>query len=290
VKTADDPKVYTVASYNKTAFEKTANDLKDKRLLTFDSDKLTRVELIAKGQPVEFAKNAKGDWTILKPKPMRADTLQVDELIRKLKDAKMDANADGKSPAGGNLVGTAKVTDNSGTQQIEIHKVKDDYFAKSSVVEGVYKIPADLGAAFDKKVDDFRNKKVFDFGFNDVTKVEIRDGAKTSSFQKSAEKWMSGPQEMDSVGVQSVIDKLREASASRFLESGFPATALEASVTYGASTEKVLFAKSGDKTLAKRDNEPTVYELDGAFLDDLRKALSDIKPAQPAAAKDAKKK
>ena len=61
-------------------------------------------------------------------------------------------------------------------------------------------------------------------------------------------------------------------------------------MTYGASTEKVLFAKSGDKTLAKRDNEPTVYELDGAFLDDLRKALSDIKPAQPAAAKDAKKK
>ena len=65
--------VFTIASYVKTSLDKTANDLRDKRLLTFDSDKLTRVELAAKGAPVEFGKNGQNEWQILKPRPLRAD-------------------------------------------------------------------------------------------------------------------------------------------------------------------------------------------------------------------------
>ena len=55
-------------------------------MLTFNSDKLTRVTL----NSIEFGKSGPTDWQILKPKPMRADGAQVDELVRKLKDAKID--------------------------------------------------------------------------------------------------------------------------------------------------------------------------------------------------------
>ena len=79
-----DPRVFTVASYVKTSLDKTFNDLRDKRLLTFDQDKLSRVELIAKKQDIEFGRD-KDQWQIVKPKPLRADGSQVDELIRKLK-------------------------------------------------------------------------------------------------------------------------------------------------------------------------------------------------------------
>ena len=84
-----DPRVFTVASYVKTGIDKSANDLRDKRLLSFDQDKLSRVELIAKKQDIEFGRD-KDHWQIVKPKPLRADGLQVDEMLRKLKDAKMD--------------------------------------------------------------------------------------------------------------------------------------------------------------------------------------------------------
>src|ERR1039458_7283345 len=54
-KLAGDPHVYTIASYVKTSLDKTPNDLRDKRLLTFDQDKLTRVDLQpAKGETIEF--------------------------------------------------------------------------------------------------------------------------------------------------------------------------------------------------------------------------------------------
>src|SRR5580658_4255867 len=63
-----DTRVFTVFSFVKTSLDKGVNDLRDKRLLTFDSDKLTRVELAAKGQPVEFGKNAQNEWQIIKPR------------------------------------------------------------------------------------------------------------------------------------------------------------------------------------------------------------------------------
>src|ERR1035441_5383444 len=48
-KLATDAKVVTVAANTKTSLDKRPDDLRDKRLLTFDSDKLSRVELTAKG-------------------------------------------------------------------------------------------------------------------------------------------------------------------------------------------------------------------------------------------------
>ena len=37
--------------------------------------------------------------------------------------------------------------------------LKDDYFAKSSVVDGIYKVDSSVGQGLDKKIDDFRQKK-----------------------------------------------------------------------------------------------------------------------------------
>ncbi len=67
------------------------------------------------------------------------------------------------------------MTDAGGTQTLEVRRDKDkNVFAKSSAVEGVYKTSADLADALEKGVDDFRNKKLFDFGFSDPTKVDVK--------------------------------------------------------------------------------------------------------------------
>src|SRR2546429_63292 len=132
-----DPRVFIVASYHKTGLEKTENDLRDKRLLTFDSEKLSRVELTAKKQTIEFGRS-KDQWQILKPKPLRADQTAVVDLVRSLGDAKMDvsATADEKKELrafnSGTPVGTAKLTDVAGTEELQVRKNKDDYYAKPS--------------------------------------------------------------------------------------------------------------------------------------------------------------
>jgi len=81
---AGDAKLYLVPTSTKAALEKTWRDLRDKRLLPFDSEKLTRIELGA----IEFGKNNGGAWTILKPKALRADNFAAEELARKLKESR----------------------------------------------------------------------------------------------------------------------------------------------------------------------------------------------------------
>jgi Domain of unknown function (DUF4340) len=286
-----DPRVFTVASYVKTGLDKSVNDLRDKRLLTFDQDKLSRVELIAKKQDIEFGRD-KDQWQIVKPKPLRADGLQVDEMLRKLKDAKMDLTLspdDAKKAAAtfasGTPVATVKLTDPSGTQQIELRKNKDDYYAKSSTVPGVFKVTPELGAGVDKALDDFRNKKIFDFGFNDPNKVEMHTGGKTYAFQKGGEDWFSNGKKMDSLSLQSFLDKLRDFTATKFLDTGTlgaPIIDITVVSSNGKLTEKVLIAKQGSDYVAQRENEPALYGLDAKTVDDLSQAASDVKPAPPA--------
>ena len=287
-KRAGDAHVYTVGSFVKTSLNKTANDLRDKRLLTFDQDKLTRVELTAKGPSVEFGKNGQNEWTIVKPRPLRADGASVDSLIGKLKDAKMDLTSPDAAAAtkyaGGTRIATASVTDNSGTQTLEVHQDKDHtYFAKSSSGEGIYKIAGDVGDALNKGLDDFRNKKVFDFGFSDPSKLEIKE----TTYTKSGDKWTSGGKTMDNSSVQNLIDKLRDLSATKFPEKGGGQPVFQATVTSndGKRVEKVTIDKSLDQYFAQREGEPSIYELDSKAVEDLQKAASDVKEQAPAAPK-----
>ncbi len=291
-KLANDAHVYTVGSFVKTSLEKTPSDLRDKRLLTFDQDKLTRVDLQpANGETIEFGKNNQNDWTILKPKPLRADGSQVEDVIRKLKDAKMDTAVSAEDAkkaaaayAAGTKVAVATVTDASGSQTLDVRKEQHDkdktYYAKSSAVDGVYKVTADLGDGLDKKLDDFRNKKLFDFGWTDPNKEQVGK----ATYDKVGEKWMNGSKQMDSSSVQSLVDKLRDLAATKFVETGgngAPVLELMVSSNSGKRIEKVSIIKEGDAYFAKRENEPSIYELDGKAVDDLQKAGGEVKEFQP---------
>jgi hypothetical protein len=283
-----DSRVFVIPTYTKSNFDKSTKDLRDKRLLTFNSDKLTSLQLTAKGQTLEFGKNAQNDWAIVKPRPMRADGSQVDDIIRKLKDAKMDTTVSDEDArkaqaafAGAPKVADVTVTDNSGSQSMEVRKDKDkNYYVKSSAVEGFYKVASDLGDALDKSPDDFRSKKLFDFGFTEPGKVQLQN----ATYQKTGEKWMSGSIEMDAISIQGLIDKLRELSASKFVDKGAGSPVFEAAVTANdmksnPKTEKVTITKDGDKYFATRASEPGVYEVDSKAVEDLLKTASGVKPA-----------
>jgi hypothetical protein len=282
-----DPKVYAVSSSTKSSLDKSANDLRDKRLLTFNSNQLTRIELASAKSDIEFGKNNQNDWQILKPQPYRADNFQVEELLRKLTDAKMDLSGSAEDVkktdaayASGKPVGDAKVSDAAGTQTLDVRKNKDDYYAKSSVVTGIYKIPADLGKELEKPLDDFRNKKIFDFGFSDPTKLEIQQGTTNKTYMRSGTDWKLNGQTIDSGKIQALIDKFRDLSAAKFVTTGFTTPALTVTVTSndGKRVEKVAFAKTGDGYVAQRANEPALYQLDAKAVDDMLESSNAIQP------------
>jgi len=283
-KLPNDNRVFTVSSTVKSTLDKRPDDLRDKRVMTFDSDKISRVELTAKGQTVEFGKNAQNEWAIVKPRPLRADGSAVDGLVSKLKDAKMDLTTTpdeaAKKFAGGTKVATAAVTDAGGTQTMEVRRDQEkSVYVKSSAVDGIYKANVDLADGVDKSLDDFRNKKLFDFGFSDPSKVDV----KGVSYTKDGDKWKANGKNMDNTTVQNLIDKLRDLAATKFADKGEGAPVFDASVTSnsGKRVEKVTITKQGDQYFAQREGEPSIYVLDGKAVEDLQKAAADVKEAPP---------
>jgi hypothetical protein len=291
-KLATDPRIFTIATYTKTGLDKTLDDLRDKRLLPVDSDKITQIDLATKHQKIDFARD-KTQWQIVKPESLRTDSFQVDDLARALTGARMDltpgedAKKDAAAFASGTMVGAAKITTPAGTEDLQVRKNKNDYFAKSSAVAGVYKVSESLGQSLDKNLDDFRNKKLFDFGYNDPEKIEMHDGSKTYFLTKGGEDWWSGNgKKFDIASAQELVDQIRELDASKFASSGFSAPIISIAVTSkkNKQTEKVLISKDGKDYIAKREDEPSLYVLEASTVKDMEKAANDLKLEAPSAA------
>jgi hypothetical protein len=281
-----DARVFTVSTGTKSTFEKTPQDLRDKRLLTFDSNKLSRVEVTANKDPkYVFGKNAHGEWQIVEPKPIRADNFAVEDLIRKVKESRMEGEDELKKA---NLTwerldkaGELKFVTPSEIQTLELRRNPKEkaYFVKTSVVDGAYKIHDDLGDAMTAGVQSYRNGKVFDFGYNEPAKVEVRDGSKTYTFQKSGEKWTKNGAQADSTKVQMLIDKIRELKATEFHDQGWDKPGVEITVSWqdGKRQDKVAFLKTEKVLYAKRDGEPTIYAFEPKAIDEILKSAAELK-------------
>src|SRR5262249_18620573 len=111
------PRVFAIPKYSKIALDKGAGDLRDKRLVTVDPNKISELELSAKGENIEFGRS-KDQWQIVKPRPLRADSEKVDELVRNFTGARMDLTGLGEDEkqratafAGGSVLAVVKATD-----------------------------------------------------------------------------------------------------------------------------------------------------------------------------------
>jgi Domain of unknown function (DUF4340) len=160
---AADPRVFTISSSSKSSLDKSLNDLRDKTLLTVSPDKVSQVDLIRRGQEIEFDRTKDG-WQIRKPMSSPANSSAVDDLVRSLTGATIQLGAGGAIDAavefaGATPVATVKLTGDTGVETLQVAKNKDDYYAKSSTVEGVFKVNSSVGSALDKKIDDFVQKK-----------------------------------------------------------------------------------------------------------------------------------
>ena len=116
-----------------------------------------------------------------------------------------------------------------------------------------------MAEGLDKPLEDFRNKKLFDFGFKEITALDLRDGDTRLRVEKKDNKWVlssEGDRELDSEKVQTVIDSLRSLAAASFPSDdaadqskyGLDQPAIEAEVTVaeGESSEKVLITEAGE--------------------------------------------
>ena len=286
-----DARVFTIAAYNKAGLDKTPRDLRDKRLLIFDPEKLTRVELSAKGQTVEFGKNSQNEWQIIKPQPLRADGGQVDDLVRTLEEARMEL----RPPRTTRRRRRGIRRRNPGRDGQGYGRLRHTA-ARGTAGQGQELLCADqrrrgrpqgrlaswaTGSTRAWRISATRSCSI------SASAIRARSRSGTGPSRRPTRNCPTSgcpaPRRWMPPRVNNLIDKLRELAATRFVERGFTAPVFEATVTSnnGKRVEKVLISREGTSCFARRENEPVIYELDGKAVEELQKAASDVKLTSP---------
>jgi Domain of unknown function (DUF4340) len=293
VMVSGESKVYSVPKNTRANLDKGLKDLRDKRLLPVDFDKLSSVEISGAKLHLTFG-SEDGKWTVRSPANLRGDTSKMETIIEKLRTSTMDpstSDTDMKKAASlfasGSPIATLKATDASGSQELQIRKAADGYYAKTTAMDGAYKVPNELGDAVNKDAEDFREKRVFDFAEQDPDKVELHDGSKAYFLTRSGEDWWSDGKKMDALSAQEFLRSIRTLTATKFVTTGFSSPVLSLVVTSkdGKRVEKVDISKNGSGYLAKRADGPALFELDAKTVADIQKAAGDLKPAETPPAK-----
>ncbi len=295
-----DPKLYTAFNYVKSTFDKTVFDWRDKDLLLVDEGSVSRVKLNVGDSAFELGKGGDGDWQILEPGPMRADNFSVGDLARAIQGAEMTSVvSDGDAPPGAfdTPYATAEVVDGKGAHSLTIGKLGESYYATSSDQPGVYEISSTTAESLDKKIEDLRDKKLFDFGFAAISRIQLETSGSSAAIAKQDDKWVlssDGDRELDSEKVQTLIDSLRNLTAIAFPSEsasehgryGLSAPSITAEVQEGeegAAPERVVVSDpSQTRVYAARAGEGTVYEVEKAPAEEIGRALEDVLAVEPA--------
>ena len=292
-----DSRLFIVPSYVKSSFEKEIFDLREKKLLQVAGDTVSSVVLSANKKSVAFGKTSAGDWQIIKPGLLRADNYTVNDLVRSVSNVEMTAVLDGTTDSKGRYsfrrpMALVEIIDEKGSHTLTVAKTRggdEKYYAKSSDMVGTFEISSTATSSLDKKLDDFRNKKLFDFGFKNIARLDVRDDKTDLRIQKQGDAWRLASQndrELDSVKVQALIDKLRNLTATAypsdratdFARYDLTKPIVEAKVTTeeGAIDEVVASFSREDKAYAARRGQPSIYEVEVATLKQIQAAILDV--------------
>ena len=296
-KTADDNKVFLVFGYLESSFNRTPFDLRDKRILSFDRDKVDRIEIRRDDRLVSLVK-ANGEWRITAPVEARADFSAVEGLLSRLGSAQMTAvvSEDPAQFAGYGLnrpVAEVTVTSGSSKAQLAFGTSGGDnaVHVRDMSRPMVATVGSDLLDEISKPASDFRRKDIFEFRAFNLDTLEItRDGA-TKVYERLKGKGEGGADlwqiagantPLDGTKIEPALSRLAGLRAQSFADPRTP-TGLDApAVTIKAvfddrkKSETVTIGRVGGDVFAGREGEPGAAKLDATEFDEAIKAFDDL--------------
>jgi hypothetical protein len=300
------PRVFTVASYVESSFDKKPFDLRDRSLLHLKRDDVRAMEIAGPDGAYALARNDKGEWAFTKPVVTRAGRWAVDGLLGSLESLKMDkiAAEDPKDLTPFGLASPARtvslVLAAGGSRKLEIGSGAEEgkYHAReaSSTVVGV--IPPAVVDDLAKGMKNLRETRLQDVSTYDVQSFDVESpGAGKKTFVRSTEKDKDGievskwkrtapdAKDIDTNKVQDALFKIGGTDVQEFVDEPGPAgtygldtPALKVSVRYEKDKPPTWLevGKKDGQAYARRPDDAAVLKLDPAKADELIKAFAEL--------------
>ena len=287
----DQKRVFLVSSFLDTTFNKDTFTLRDRRILAFDRNMVDGLELTSGATKTTLAKSG-SEWRIASPISVRADFAAVEGALERLSSTQMQGIVD---PEGMDLAkygltkptGTIVVKNGSSNATLLLGSTDNALlFARDASRPLVFTVAPVLKEDVIRSIADFRRKDLFDARAFTATKAEFRRGDDTVTLEKSKGKddldvWKAGGKDVDSAKAEDLLSKVTGLRAASFDDRPHPslkAPALTVSITYGESKqETVIFGRMGTDVFASRSDEPGAATVEGTGLDEVMKALDEVK-------------
>jgi hypothetical protein len=301
-KLRDQKKVFLIASYLESSFNKGTFDLRDKAALKLDRDKVDSIEIVTADRQLRFQK-ADGEWRMTQPAAGRTDYTAVESLVGRLGTAQMKSiaaaeGADLKQYGLHEPQATVRIGTGSSQAVLLVGGKageEGNVYAKDQSRPAVFTLESSLLDELKKDASEFRQKDLFDARSFNTTRVEIARGGQTRAFEKTKvknkegveeEKWRQVAPEtkdVDSAKVDSLLTSITGARADSFqadtAKTGLDKPELTATLTFdeGKKKESVAFARSGSDGYASRAGEPGAAKIPTSTVESIVKALEEIK-------------
>jgi Domain of unknown function (DUF4340) len=290
-KLPDNPRVFLISSYLDSTFNRSTFDLRDKTILKIDREKVDSLDITTPDHELKLAKNGP-EWKITAPTAARADFSGVEALVGRLNASQMKALT-AQSPADLKEYGldkpdvVVKVGAGSATASLAIGKSAGEgvVYARDLSRPMVFTVESSLADDLKKKLDDYRQKDLFDARSFNATRVQVVRNGQTLAFEKAGDKWKQvspAAKDVEAAKVEALISALTTARAASFVEStkdtGLDKPELSATIkTDEGKQEQVSFGKHDADVFAQRAGEPGAAKIDAATYDGIVKALEALK-------------
>jgi len=290
-KTPDQKRVFLISGYLENTFERTPFDLRDKTALKFDQSKADGIEIVHDGATA-LAKTGT-EWALTKPYKAKADFASAEAVLTSLSSLQMQkiVENEAKDLAKYGLdKPDATITVNSGSTRASLalgKKDGDSVYARDLSRPFVFTIPAMAATDLEKDTTALRRKDMFDSRSFNTTRVELKRGGETLSFDKSKGKdgkdvWKNAAgKDVDATKVEDMLTKLSNIRAQLFQDRVDPALKMPTLVATlkqdNNMMETVTFARSGNAVLASREGEPGSATVEVMAFNDAMSAIDAVK-------------
>ena len=313
----DAKRVFLVASFQETSFNRKPFDLRDKKILKFDRDKADLLVLTKGADTLELARSG-SEWKVVKPVPSRSDYSAIEGFMTRLSSSNMskllEENAKDLAKYGLDKPSmTVTIGAGSAKTVLEVGKTEGDQtYAKDASRPMVFAVDTTLQGDLNKSFDDYRKKEVFEFRPFSLARLravlDAPGGPKTYEFEKvppakpaDPETWkvtrVGGPSHTaDQTAMDDLLNKLLAIKAESFVDAkaktGLDKPALVVSASFDEGKfERVRFGQVGEAAFGLRDGETGVAKIDTSSMRNALQAFDfAVTPKEPAPAPKAEEK
>jgi hypothetical protein len=188
--------VFLTASNWAKTFTKTVSDLRNKKILEFETDDIDNVKVVEGAKELEAQKSGE-DWQLKKPLDAKADNSEVSSFISSMRFARVNSFPD--PPVDAKTAGLepplVRITLHDGKAKADravlIGKTSsvDRYYARDASRDTIFIIDKEIVDKSRKPVFDWRDKSITKLDRDKIDKVEIVRIADTLALLKAGSDW-----------------------------------------------------------------------------------------------------